>query len=218
MMVVPARFLGNQGLADWTAALLCLPEPAYPSLPVEVLQELGAKTLFELAFPRRVVRMRCLLDFPMTLAPHLCGVKQGVSVLLHLTCTHGLASLVRPTRAGGNPARAFVAMSAFGPVAEGVADRAIAPVEGGPPPAVTIIQRPAAQERVAQAHEDACGSRRVVPHEAPDLREAPLDALCGRGEAQRPGILAHGMTEPVDSVGPRGERGRLGREREAAFA
>ena len=119
--------------------MLFLPEHAYPSLPVEVLQELVAKTLFAIEFPSRVVRIRCLLDFPMTLEPQLSGVKQGVSVLLHLTCTHGLASLVRPKRAGGNPARAFVAMSAFGPVAECVEDRAIDPVEGWPTPAVTII-------------------------------------------------------------------------------
>jgi hypothetical protein len=218
MMVVPARFLGNQGMADWTAAMLFLPEHAYPSLPVEVLQELVAKTLFEIEFPSRVVRIRCLLDFHMTLEPQLSGVKQVVSVLLQLTCKHGLASLVRPKIAGGNPARAFVAMSAFGPVAECVEDRAIDPVEGWPTTAVTIIQRPSAQDRVEQANEDACGSRSVVPNESPDLREEPLDALFGRGEAQIPVILANGMTEKVESVCNMGDRGLLWREREAAFA
>jgi hypothetical protein len=183
MRVVPARCLGNPGVADWTAALVFLPEHAYPSWPVAVLQERVAATLCEIEVPSRVVRICCLLDCPMPLAPHLSGVQQGVSVLLHLAGQHGLTSLVRPTIAGGNPARALVAMSAFGPGAECVEDRASAPVAGWPTPAVPIIQRPSAQDRVAQANEDACRGRRVGPDEPPDLREEPLDALFGRGEA-----------------------------------
>src|SRR5438093_9280179 len=91
-------------------------------------------------------------------------------------------------------------------------------VEGWPKAAVTIIQRPAAQDRVEQANEHACGSRSVVPNESPDLCEEPLDALFGRGEAQIPVILANGMTEKVESVCDMGDRGLLWREREAAFA
>src|SRR5262249_13139016 len=218
MMVVPTRFLGDQGMADWTAALLFLPEHAYPSLPVEVLKELVAETLFEIEFPGRVVGIRCLLDFHMTLEPHLSGVKQVVSMLLHLPCKHGLASLVRPQIVGGNPARAFVAMSAFGPVAECVEDRAVDSVEGWPTTAVTIIRRPAAQDRVEQADEDASGRRSVVPNEAPNLREEPLDALFGRSEAQIPVILADGVTEKVESVCDMGDCGLFWRAREAAFA
>src|SRR4030095_13112830 len=112
----------------------------------------------------------------------------------------------------------FVAMSACGPVAECVEDRAIDPVEGWPPTAVTIIQRPSAQDRVEQANEDAWGSRSVVPNESLDLREEPLDALFGRGEVQIPVILANGMTEKVESVCDMGDRGLLWREREAAGA
>jgi hypothetical protein len=217
-MVVPARFLGQQGMADWTAALVFLPEPAYPSWPVEVLQALVAQTLVDIEFPSRVVRMRCLLEVHMPLEPPLRGVKQGVALLLHLTCKHGLASLVRPTIADGQPARAFVAMAAFGPVAECVADRAIAPGAGWPTTAVTIRQRPAAQERVAPAQEDTCGRRRVGPNAAPALRAEPLAALCGRGEAPIPVIRAKSLTEKVASGCARGERGLLWREREAACA
>jgi len=83
---------------------------------------------------------------------------------------------------------------------------------------VTIIQRPSAQDRVEQANADACGGRSVVPHEAPDLREQPLDALFGRGEAQTPVILAHGVTEKVASVCAMGDRGLLWGEPQAAFA
>ena len=217
MMVVPARFLGNQGVTHGTVAMLFLPEPASPSLPVEVVEDRVAETLFAVEFPGWVVGVRCLLDFSMTLEPPLSRVKQGASVLLHLTCKHRLAPLVRPKIAGSNPARAFVAMSAFGPVAECVEDRASAPVEGWSTPAVTIIPRPSAQERIEQAHEDACGGRRVVPHESPDLRAEPLDALFGRGEAQIPVILAHGVTEKVASVCDRGDRGLLWGEHQAPF-
>jgi hypothetical protein len=109
-------------------------------------------------------------------------------------------------------------MSACGPVAERVEDRAVDPVEGWPITAVTIIQRPSAQDRVEQTNEDACRCRSVVPNEPPDLREASLDALFGWGEAQIPLILADGVTKKVDSVCDMGDCGLLWREREAAFA
>jgi hypothetical protein len=84
-MVVPSRFLCHQGVADWTASILFLPEQAYPSLPVEGLKERVAETLFDIECPRRVGMMRCLLDFHMTLAPYPCRVKQVISLLLPLT-------------------------------------------------------------------------------------------------------------------------------------
>jgi hypothetical protein len=183
MMVVPSRFLCNHGVADWTASMLVLPEPAYPSVPVQVLEAFVAETLCEVEFPGWVVGIRCLLDFCMTLEPQLCRVQQVVSLLRHLTCKHRLAPLMRPKRAGSDPACAFGAMSAFGPVAECVEDRAIDPVESRPTTAVTIRQRPSTQDGVEQAHEDACGCRSVVPNAPPDLREEPLDALFGWGEA-----------------------------------
>jgi hypothetical protein len=193
--------------------MLFLPEHAYLSLPVQVLEVLVAETLFEVEFPGWVVGICCLLDFYMTLEPQLCRVKQVVSLLLHLTRKHRLAPLMRPKIAGSDPAGAFVAMSPFGPVAERIEDRAIDPVEGRPTTAVTIIQRPSTQDGVEQANEDACGCRSVVPNEPPDLREDPLDALFGWGEAQISMILANGVAEKVESVGDMGDRGLLWGER-----
>ena len=168
-MAVPASDLGNLLVADWTESFLFLPEGMQPVFPFEGRCHLNVKALFEIAFPRWVIRVRLPLDFDMPLDWRVYSTDEVSRLCFSASEEHPVISLDGCEVFLPLPCLGFSSMPSVYPFPDGQVDHPIYGIEDLLTDNMAVVVRPSSNNRVEFRYQCSGRERFVGLHDLSDF-------------------------------------------------
>jgi hypothetical protein len=180
-VAVPASDLGDLLVTDWAESSLLFPEGKQLAFPLESRCYLNVKALFEVAFPRRVIRVRFPLYFDMPLDWRMYGTDEVSRLFFSVSEEHPVVSLDRGEVFLHLPCLGFSSMPSVYPFPDGQIDHPIYGIEDLLTDNMPVVVRPSSNDRVEFGYQ-SCGRERFVGlHDLSDFLQECFHVLYWRG-------------------------------------
>ena len=208
-MAVPSSYLGDLLVANWTQALLLLPEVQEPTLPFQPCSHVDVEAFFKIRFPVRVVGIGLCTNFRMPFNADRRSREQ--SDYLHLSFLPLEDASEDPTIWSFirkifvfHPSARFVLMSATCPFPDGLEDGMVNGMKDRFTDDMAMIERPATNHRVEFYYQLACGQVTTFFDTFSDLPEKGLYTLLRRSDEElgafSPAIFAYRLSQEIKPV------------------